>query len=278
MWVWIIAVAVVLALFYALDREIYFYEGTHLGPRVQAWLYDRWAKKYDTSKGESQKQDADMLARPVMEALRGIPAPFILDLATGTGRLPLSLLKESAFNGHILAVDVSQGMLEQAAQKLEPHQGRFTLLRLVEFPLPFPDHSFDMVSCMEALEVMPEMDTPLNELFRVLRPGGFFLTSHGTEASGRKSKVMSKAGFKSLLESKGFEQVEITPWWKWFDRTSARKPGQASPSGHHTLTGVLQCPTCKEITFENVENGLTCRKCGKGIPTSASGIVSSQSH
>ncbi len=273
MWAWIVVVAVVLALFYALDREIYFYEGTHLGPHVQAWLYDRWAKKYDASKGESQKQDADMLARPVMETLRGIPAPFILDLATGTGRLPLSLLKESAFNGHIIAVDVSQGMLEQAAQKLAEFQGRFTLLRLIDFPLPFPDNSFDMVSCMEALEVMPEMDRPLSELFRVLSPGGFFLTSRGTEASGRKSKVVGRAEFKSLLESKGFAEVEVTTWWKWFDRVTACKPGQLTPSNHSTLTNVLQCHPCGNVSLTMAESNLKCQQCGKGISLSKEGIV-----
>jgi len=53
----------------------------------------------------------------------------------------------------------------------------------------------------------------------------FFLSSRGTEASGRKSKVMSREQFKTLLESKGFERVEIVAWWKWFDRVTARKPG-----------------------------------------------------
>lgn len=271
MWFWIIIV--VLLILYALDREIYFYEATHLGPRVQAWLYDRWAKKYDKSKGESQKQDAEELARPTLEALRDVSAPFILDLATGTGRMPLALLKESNFSGHIMAVDVSQGMLEQAAQKLETFRGRFTLLRLIDFPLPFPDNSFDMVSCMEALEVMPEMDRPLEELFRVLRPGGFFLTSRGTEASGRKSKVMSRDEFKDLLEGKGFVRGEITEWWKWFDRVTARKSGQLTPSNNRLLTDVLRCPSCGKINMKQSNSHLECQECGKMIALSKEAIV-----
>jgi ubiquinone/menaquinone biosynthesis C-methylase UbiE len=271
MWFWIILI--LLLVLYALDREIYFYEATHLGPRVQAWLYDRWARKYDKSKGESQKQDTEVLARPALEALRGISAPFILDLATGTGRFPLSLLKETAFNGHIIAVDVSQGMLEQAAQKLGEHEGRFTLVRLIDFPLPFPDNSFDMVSCMEALEVMPEMDRPLKELLRVLRPGGFFLTSRGTEASGRKAKVVGRTEFKSLLESKGFEHVEITAWWKWFDRVTACKPGDLLPSEYHALTEILQCPSCGKIGIVTSNGHLKCQDCGRVLEVSKDGIV-----
>ena len=51
---WIIGLGVLAAIGFLLDREIYFYEGTHLGPRLQAWLYDRWSRKYDEGKLASQ--------------------------------------------------------------------------------------------------------------------------------------------------------------------------------------------------------------------------------
>ena len=82
----IAALAVLGLISYLLDREIYFYEGVHLGPRVQAWLYDRWSRKYDEGKKASQLQDDEMLARPLLEALDAVPKPLILDFATGTGR------------------------------------------------------------------------------------------------------------------------------------------------------------------------------------------------
>ena len=74
--IWIIIVLLMLAISYILDREIYFYEGVRLGPHVQAWLYDRWPKKYDTGKHESQLRDDEMLAKPLLEALRDVPEPF----------------------------------------------------------------------------------------------------------------------------------------------------------------------------------------------------------
>src|SRR5687768_6365281 len=115
---WIIAVVVLVVVGYLLDREIYFYEGVHLGPRVQAWLYDRWSKKYDQGKRESQLRDNEMLAKPLLAVLKNVPEPFILDFATGTGRLSFALLSQPEFNGHIIAIDLSQGMLERAAVKL----------------------------------------------------------------------------------------------------------------------------------------------------------------
>lgn len=224
MWNWIIGIFILGVVLYWLDREIYFYEGTHLGPRVQGWLYDRWAAKYDKSKRESQEYDAERLARPIIEALVGIPEPSVLDYATGTGRMPLALLREPEFKGHIVAMDVSKGMLEQADAKLAAYKGCYELVHLVHLPLPYPNDSFDVVSCLEALELMPNMEDPLEELFRVLKPGGTFMSSRGTEMSGRKAKVRSVEEFVQILNAAGFERVQVTPWWKWFDHVLARKP------------------------------------------------------
>ena len=224
MWNWVLGIIGLGFILYLLDREIYFYEGAHFGARIQGWLYDRWAAKYDKGKQESQADDAQRLARPILEALTDVPEPSILDYATGTGRLPLALLREPEFRGYIIAVDVSKGMLQQAEAKLAGYKGRYELVHLTGLPLPYPDSSFDVVSCMEALELMPNMEEPLAELYRVLKPGGVFMSSRGTEASGRKSKVHSVEEFTQLLNETGFEQVQVTPWWKWFDHVLARKP------------------------------------------------------
>lgn len=269
MW-WIIGIFILAILFYLLDREIYFYEGTHLGPRVQGWLYDRWAKKYDLGKKESQARDAEMLAQPVLAALEGIPSPLVLDLATGTGRLPLALLREPKFNGNVVALDVSTGMLEQAAARLEHYREQVTLLRLINIPLPFPNSCFDVVCCMEALEVMPEMETPLRELFRVLKPGGMLLSSRATSASGRRAKIRSVEQFSGLLKQIGFEQIEIVPWWRWFDRVIARKPGQSIPAATRTLPEILNCPQCHQTRL-NVD--LRCQDCGARLEKNEAGVI-----
>jgi ubiquinone/menaquinone biosynthesis C-methylase UbiE len=271
---WIVGIVLfVIAAYVFVDREIYFYEGTHLGGRVQGWLYDRWAKKYDEGKRLSQERDAEMLARPILEALRSAPEPFLLDLATGTGRLPLALLREPEFAGHVVALDISLGMLEQAAIKLADFKTGVTLVRQSGWPLPFPDGTFDAVCCLEALEVMPEMETPLAELYRVLRPGGLFVTSRGSEASGRKAKVLSAGQFTRLLEGKGFEAIAITPWWKLFDRVLARKPGRLVPAGVRRAEEVLACPACGQAGAGETGSGLACRKCGKRLEVDGQGII-----
>ncbi len=268
---WIAGIVILAALGWLLDREIYFYEGVHLGPRVQAWLYDRWARKYDEGKRESQQRDDEMLVQPLLEALRGAPTPFVLDFATGTGRLSYALTRRPEFNGHIVALDLSQGMLEQAAEKLAglgaPSAVEF--LRSQSLPLPFPDAAFDVVCALEVLELFPNMDEPLAEFARVLRPGGILLTSRGTEESGRRAKVKSKQDFGLLLKRHGFETFEITPWWKLFDRVLAVRNGSSQPAGRHALRDVLRCPSCGQMDWREWK----CRRCGRELTVTAQGIV-----
>ena len=282
---WIIGIILLVIVGFILDREVYFYEGTHLGPRVQAWLYDRWAKKYDAGKYESQLRDQEMLAQPLLNVLQNVSEPFILDFATGTGRLSHALVNNPDFKGHIIALDLSQGMLEQAASKLAsttgqhntarraPRSARVELLRHLSLPLPFPDAAFDVVCALEVLELFPNMEEPLAEFSRVLRPGGILLTSRGTEESGRKAKVKNEAEFGSLLTKSDFANFQIAPWWKLFDRVIAMKNGTSHPVGARTLRDVLRCPTCGHTQWEKDVPMLKCGNCGKELSVTKDGLV-----
>ena len=209
-------------------REVFFFEGIRLGSRLHQWLYDRWAPTYDRHK-KNQKNDTQALIKPLMEKLpqnaTNGSETLVLDIATGTGRFPAALLCNTQFAGRVIGLDISRGMLKQASLKLKKFGNRAILLNQQALTLPFPDGTFDVVSCLETIELLPDRHAHLSEFNRVMRSGGILLISRNTGEWGIRGKVCPAELFSSQLSAAGFEQIEITPWWKWFDLVWARKPG-----------------------------------------------------
>ena len=207
-------------------------EGVFLGRRVVVWLYDITAHNYDAIKEFDREDERLAIARPLLQALSGRPAPLILDVATGTGRVPALLVDEPAFQGQIIGLDPAGKMLALAAAKLGHSRGESgasaTLVQQTAVPLPFRDACFDAVICLEALEFLPSDEEALREMVRVLRPGGFLMT---TRRRGRVARLFlgryrPAAQFEKLLRELGLIEVQ-THAWQWdYDMVTARKAGR----------------------------------------------------
>jgi len=200
-------------------------EGVYLGPRVVTWLYDRTAPRYDGIKNLDPGEDARFLARPLLLALQEVEEPRVLDVATGTGRLPAALLSEGDFSGRVVGVDRSRGMLAEARRKLGRWGGAGGLALADAERLPFPDAAFDAVTCLEALEFMAHPRAALCELVRVLRPGGVVLTSNrvGRDALWYPGHLCSRGRVEALLRVLGLGDVEREAWQVYYDLVWARK-------------------------------------------------------
>jgi len=248
-------------------------EGTYLGAPVVALLYDWTARRYDQIKQFQPADEEWFLARPLREALRNVPEPLVLDVATGTGRLAEALFREPGFDGQVVGLDLSRGMLVQAQQKLANHRDRVFWVWADAMEIPFESGFFDAVTCLEALEFVSEPRQVIQEMVRVLRPGGLFLA---TSRVGRESRLLPGRAFKEqelrrLLEQAGLQGVHIGRWQVQYDQVWARKPGWAVglsmdplPRGLET---VMRCPACGNRGLTSTQGGdggasLVCSRCG----------------
>ncbi|GAB4276050.1 MAG: demethylmenaquinone methyltransferase [Candidatus Promineifilaceae bacterium] len=200
-------------------------EGVFLGRRVVVWLYDITAHKYDRVKDYNPFAEEIFIIRPLRHRLRTIPAPRILDIATGTGRVPWFLLQETTFNGRVYGLDPSARMLALAQQKLRPYKDRASLVQQAVTPLPFAANTFHAVTCLESLEFFPSDEAALAEVERVLKPGGILLTTRrrGIEARLFLRRYRSEAAFADMLTQLGFTNVEFQPWQVEYDLIFAQK-------------------------------------------------------
>jgi ubiquinone/menaquinone biosynthesis C-methylase UbiE len=202
-------------------------EGAYLGRHVVALLYDWFAPRYDRVKGFQPQLDAMMLTAPILRHLlrHGVASPQVLDIATGTGRLPQALLAARSFKGHITALDLSARMLAQAQAKLAPYSDRVTWLRHDAQSLPFPDEQFDVVTCLESLEFFPRPMDALAEMKRVLRPGGLLVVSNrvGPDAWKLPGRAVATPALTGSLTSLGLHDVEVSTWLVDYDLLRAIK-------------------------------------------------------
>ncbi len=249
-------------------------EGVYLGRGVVIALYDLYARRYDRIKQYDPVTESRYLARPLIESLP-TRAPLVLDVATGTGRLPLALLSEPDFQGRIVALDLSRRMLAVAAEKLAPYGQRVTLLHHSAERLPFPDGAFDLVTCLEALEFMPRPRDVLSELVRVVRPGGLLLL---TNRRGRDARLMpghtwSDAQLERLLRALGAVHVEIAAWQLDYSLVWALKAGRSAIRGARPLEEVWRCPACGALEMLPVVGGWRCLACEVHVPRAADGVA-----
>ncbi len=252
-------------------------EGVYLGRRMVIWLYDRYAHRYDRTKEFETAYEAAYLGRPLLQAI-DTPHALILDVATGTGRLPATLFQRPAFTGKIVAVDLSRQMLTRAAAKLqyEITANRAYLLHCPADHLPFPDNTFEAVSILEALEFMPSPAAVLREIQRVTRPGGVVLMSNrqGREAKLLPGKTMSNEGLEQYLtETLGFQFVEIEKWQVGYALVWAFKAGNFPPATARPLGEIWQCPACDQIALAPQTHQWVCTHCGQRILVGEDGVI-----
>lgn len=201
-------------------------EGIFLGRRVVVWLYDLAAGRYDNIKQFDADTESAFVTWPLRRRLKGWPAPLVLDVATGTGRLPFFLLQEPDFNGRVVGLDASAGMLARAAGKLAPFGDRAALVRQSALDLPFADGSFAAVTCLEALEFLPDDTAALREMARVLRPGGVLLVSRrqGSDAAYFLGHTRDRDDFEALLAGLGLTDIQSKPWQVEYELVWAARP------------------------------------------------------
>lgn len=245
-------------------------EGAYLGAGVVAWTYDLFAHRYDAIKRFNILDDLVFLSAPMVSMLRSVDTPLVLDIATGTGRMPLAMLVNPRFRGYVVGLDLSRKMLRKARVKLVNYEGRYLLVWHDAQRLPFPDETFDAVSCLEALEFMPSPRRVIAEMVRVLRPGGAFLITNriNWERILMPGKAFTSDKLHAILAEAGLVEVEFRPWQVYYDLIWARKAGQQSRLGRGTLaTGdMLQCPRCRNSPLTEEREALRCTACGRDYP------------
>ncbi|MGC9360986.1 MAG: class I SAM-dependent methyltransferase [Anaerolineae bacterium] len=201
-------------------------EGTYLGSEAVTWLYDIAAWRYDRAKGLTFVDEARCIGIPLAEALNDVDAPRVLDVATGTGRVPLALMRTGDFAGVVYALDRSREMLAEGRKVAGEELAGVPMVRGDARALPYEDRIFDAVVCLEALEFLSEAETAIAEMVRVLKPGGVLLLSNrvGSDAWWFPGRMAGRGRLEDHLRKIGLEGVRMERWQVHYDLVWAYRP------------------------------------------------------
>ena len=142
----------------------------------------------------------------------------VLECACGTGAITEEIAKKCR---QVLATDFAEGMLKRASKKCRKYaNASFRQEDITD--IKCEDESFDKVVAGNVIHLLPEPEKALNELLRVVRPGGKVIIptyiNMVRDSSGFAVKFIEKLGaefkrqfdidsYKKFFEDKGFKDV-----------------------------------------------------------------------
>jgi ubiquinone/menaquinone biosynthesis C-methylase UbiE len=162
----------------------------------------------------------------------------ILDVGCGGGAT-VRRLAEKAPRGKVYGIDYSGQSVAASCRTNRRliQAGQVDIRQGTVSDLPYPDHTFDLVSAVETHYFWPDLEADLREVRRVLKPGGRLLIIgalyKGSPMDERNAKWLeagdmanlSPDEFKALLSGAAYKDIEVSlnPEQGWI-RCTAKKP------------------------------------------------------
>ena len=140
----------------------------------------------------------------------------MLDIGCGGGATLQRLLKRSK-NAHVYGIDISEESVTKAKKvNAEVLDKQVFVTQGSAEKLPYEDGKFDLVTAVETVYFWPNLPNCLQEVRRVLKPGGkFAILVEVVDSDSKWTSVVegmtaySPQDLKKLLDDAGFTQTEI---------------------------------------------------------------------
>ena len=134
--------------------------------------FDGQAAEYDQRDTYYYSQNGKISCRDIAGQIKGVPYKALLDVGCGTGFLIDILARQRAVR--YCGVDLSDEMIRVAKGKAI--QGAEFIVGSAD-SLPYPDESFEVVTCSQSFHHYPYPVKAMQEAWRVLKPGGLYILS-----------------------------------------------------------------------------------------------------
>jgi len=198
---------------FVLDRPSRKYEAGSVAKEYDAWTQDGileyyWGEHIHLGYYNAEEMNAGYKKKDFIQAkfdfvdemmkLGGISpetdsGASVLDVGCGVGGTSRYLAKKLGENAHVTGITLSPNQVNRATE-LAVEQGvpnaKFTVMNALK--MDFPDNSFDVVWACESGEHMPDKKAYIDEMMRVLKPGGKYVMATWCQRDDREVPFSEK--------------------------------------------------------------------------------------
>jgi ubiquinone/menaquinone biosynthesis methyltransferase len=182
----------------------------------------------------SYGQDARWKRRLVAMAPGG--RPMALDLACGTGDITFAMHERGAC---ATGLDITPRMIEIARAKRAGNAPSFLVGDMMA--LPFPDAAFDVVTTGYGIRNVPAIGGALEEIRRVLRPGGMLLSLDFNRPDNPLVRGVYLSYLTVVGSTLGFVLHGDPDTYRYIPESIRRYPGAAGVSDLARANGFASC-------------------------------------
>jgi demethylmenaquinone methyltransferase/2-methoxy-6-polyprenyl-1,4-benzoquinol methylase len=221
-------------------------------------VFDSVAANYDLmndlmSMGAHRVWKAFTLARTGLRA-----GDQALDLAGGTGDLSAGMARQVGPKGHVFHTDINAAMLAEGSDRLLDRgvASNITSLLVNAEHLPFQDASMNCVTIGFGLRNVTDKQAALNEMARVIRPGGRVMVLEFSKPVLKWLEPVYDAYSFKILPALGKLVANDAESYRYLAESIRMHPDQ------ETLQGMMETAGLEDCRYHNLSGGIVALHIG----------------
>lgn len=187
-------------------------------------VYNIMTDDYSNIKGYNPDADLGLGCGLPTQFARIEKGDVVIDLGSGAGNDCFIARSETGETGKVIGIDFTPAMIDKArknAEKLGYHNVEFREGDIEN--IPAPDNTADVIVSNCVLNLVPDKNAVIKEIYRTLKPGGHFSISDivlegdlpvsiqqaAEMYAGCVSGAIQKDVYLELIEQNGFENIVV---------------------------------------------------------------------
>ena len=210
-------------------------------------LFSRIATNYDLANRVLSFNRDKQWRELAVSKLNLSPNASVLDLCCGTGDFFPALRAKVGDRGEIVGIDFCEPMIARASAKDE----NSILIVGDACELPFEDKRFDAISTGWGMRNVRDIDKAHVEAFRVLKPGGRFVSIDCAEPKSRITRILTGMGRTAVTSILGMS-LKSKEDYKYLNESTKRFKTRQE------LAQIMEAAGFTDVNYQDLMLGNIC--------------------